>query len=246
MILALAAEGAADAWIVQQVTDRLLLEVEWIDEGSLDHHRCWRSFDSSEWVALKTVHRRCKERFESNFRLSGHFDDRPGGADALLMRKLFAWMRSEQECPDVLVVARDLDSEAGRRDGFEAAKVEAEKGGCPFAIVPALAQPEQEAWLVCAWQPESDLESERHEELRRELGHCPVAQSHRLTSTSDSIRDAKDVLDRLTRGGRTGRERFESRSLREIQESGAENGLREFVMAYRHALHVHLNYRRPI
>lgn len=223
--LALAAEDGAGEWVVRQVTDRHLLAVGWIDPEHLGHFRSWMMFEGQRVLPLKRVVAMARKRLGQHFRLSGHFDGRPGAADAHLLRHLFVLLADAEETPDIVVVARDVDG-TDRRTGMAQAEA---AGNWPFRIVGALAQPESEAWLVCMWDPEDAAETARHAGLRQQLGFDPVTRSHELTSTSDSKRDAKRVLEELTRTGRDGRERFAAASFETMRQRGAENGLAAFV-----------------
>lgn len=237
--LALAAEDEAGEWVVHRVTDMHLLAIDWIDREVLDSVRAWQAFQGRGWLPLRKVRDLARQRIGNHFKLCGGFDGVPGAADALMLRMLFTCLAMDEPRPDIVVVARDIDT-TDRRSGFQQAVADRE---WPFEIVGALAQPETEAWLVAAWNAESDPERERHARLRAECGFDPVAHSHRLTSTAKTRRDAKVVLAELTCTGRTGRARFASKSGAELRACGQDNGLAEFVEHHEKALARQLHLR---
>lgn len=221
--LLVAAEDALGFRLATDLADRLCLEVEWVDAAHLDDFREWVAFAGHPYLELKQVRTLAQQH---GLRLRGKFDDASGADDALLMRKLFGVVGETGLAIEVLVVARDVDG-TDRRTGFEQARTERQQS---FAILGALAQPESEAWLVCAWSPRDDREREEHTSLRRELGFDPIIRSHELTSTSDTSRkDTKKVLERLAGSVGVAEECFRRRPLGELEQAGTENGLTDFL-----------------
>jgi len=228
--LLVAAEDELGYRLVTGLADRLCLETEWIDKGTLDAFRTWLQHEGRVYLELKRVGAIAKQL---NLRLRGKYDGESGAADALLMRKLFGVVAELGLPVQILVVARDVDT-TDRPIGFEQARAERQY---PFAIVGALAQPESEAWLVCAWLPANDSERAAHRSVRQELGFDPIARSHELTSTSDSSRkDAKQVLDQLAGSADRAEERFHMRPVAELEQVGAANGLASFLRELRPVL----------
>lgn len=224
--LALASEDATGAWIVQQVTNAHVLAITRVTTDRLQHFRSWQGFDGREWLPLRQVRALAKERFGNHFMGKGRFDNAPGADDAVMFRKLFQLLASDDQPPDIAVVARDLDGNEDRRIGFQQA---ARARAWPFDIVGALAQPEAEAWLVATWRPADVDERDRHGEVKQACSLDPVTESHRLTSTAHTRRDAKVVLEALTRTRLSNRDHFAAMSLDELRACGQHNGLREFV-----------------
>lgn len=237
--LGLVAEDEAGAWAVQHVTDRHLLRVDWITETHLPDFRQWSRFDGQEWLPWKNVRGKLTELFGPNFRVSGHFDGKPGAEDALAVRKVLALLRAQPDAPQLVILARDVDG-TGRSAGFAQAIAEAGPQHLPFRVVLALAQPEVEAWFLCAWTPQDDAGREVHAELRQEIGFDPVARSHELTSTSSGKRDVKRVLERLPGRGPAARAAFAALDVVELHRRGAANGLAEFVRQLGTALDDHI------
>lgn len=239
--LALAAEDAAGAWLVRHITDRCLCSCDWIEQETVGHFRRWQEFDGREWFPLAQVPAAARGSLGRGFQLHGRFRGEIGAEDSHLCRYLFVWLRESGVHIDIVVVARDVDGTA-RRTGFCQAVAER---SWPFAIVGAFAQPEAEAWFLCTWKAESDREQAAHDALRQRIGFDPVQRSHELTSTSESKRDAKQVLAALTEGGRKREQRFAEVDLETMRRCGATNGLTSFVDELQVALEQHAGRRGP-
>lgn len=240
--LALVAEDRAAVSVVQHLTDQALLEVDWIAADNLSQSRCWQQFDGEDWLPWKKVAGIARQTLPT-FRVSGHFDGKPGAEDALAVRKVIAFLQAQSTGPAVFVLARDIDH-TDRRTGFTQALAEAGSNLLPCRVVLALAQPEVEAWFVCVWKAEDQAGKAKHAELRQLLGFDPVARSHELTSTSSSKRDAKVVLNHLAAAGPSPREQFFALTCEDLLKHGEFNGLTHFVEGLRSALHAHLQYRK--
>lgn len=229
--LLVVAEDELGYRLVTGLTDRLCLETDWVEQGMLDAFRSWLQHEGRPYLDLKRVGTIAKQL---GLRFRGKFDGASGAADALLMRKLFGVVAELGLPVQILVVARDVDT-TDRRLGFEQARSTCERA--PFQIVGALAQPEAESWLVCAWLPANDSERAAHQSVRQDLGFDPILRSHELTSTSDSSRkDAKQVLDQLAGSADRAEERFSLRPLADLEQVGAANGLTSFLRELRAVL----------
>lgn len=232
-----AAEDALGHRLAKDVADRVCLEAEWVEAETLDSFREWTMFQEQPFLELKQIGALAKQL---GLRLRGRFDDASGAGDALLMRKLFAVVGESNLHIHILVVARDVDR-TDRRIGFEQAKGERSH---PFEIVGALAEPESEAWLVGAWTARDADEQSELASLRRELGFDPITRSHELTSTSDaSKKDTKKVLLRLAGSAAAAEAHFRQRPLAELEQTGAGNGITNFLRELRTVLHARLGAR---
>lgn len=229
--LLVAAEDELGYRLVTGLTDRLCGETDWVEKETLHAFRTWLQHEGRPYLELKRIGTIARQL---GLRFRGKFDGESGAADALLMRKLFGVVAELGLPVQVLVVARDVDT-TDRRDGFEQARRTCER--VPFEIVGALAQPEAECWLVCAWLPANDSDRTTHQSIRQELGFDPIARSHDLTSTSRSSRkDAKQVLDQLAGSAARAEECFHLRPLAELEQVGAANGLTNFLAELRPVL----------
>lgn len=221
--LGIAGESPRDAARVTQLVDRLCLEsVEWAADqapGFLDTLRLWTGLGDEAFLDTHQVRKRAAgKRF-------GKFDGRT--ADSARMFQKVLWLFADDAgAPAAVVIAGDLDGENDRLRGFEQA---VSSRRWPFQVVRALAQPEFEAWLISAWQPESDAETARLASIRAEFGFDPRQGAHRLTSTDvDNVRDAKRVLARLVLTGRTMDERWNDVPMAVLDGSNATH-LAEFL-----------------
>lgn len=235
--LLVAAEDGLAHRLAVHLADRCCQEVEWVGD-QIDHFRTWVAFAGNDCLDLKRVKDLAKGL---RIRAWGHFDGHPGAEDALLMRKLFRVVDAQDIGVDVLVVARDVDGR-DRRAGFDQAR--REFAHATFMVVGALAEPEFEAWLVSAWQPETDAEREALAAQKQRLGFDPVRDSHQLTSTGDGPRDSKKVLQGLAGGVEPAERRFRSRSLAELAVAGAGNGIASYLAEVRSRLRERLGSGR--
>jgi hypothetical protein len=163
----------------------------------------------------------------------GHFDGRPGAADAVMGRTAFAVVRALMKRGDVIdavLVIRDMDDQPERRAGLSQARTEAQSWA-PFRIVLGCADPKREAWVLCGFEPENADEQACLQELRQQLGFYPHQHAHQLTATDEQAkRSAKRVLSILLRGDREREERcWKQASLDTLRARGASTGLRDYL-----------------
>ncbi|WP_159397683.1 hypothetical protein [Sorangium cellulosum] len=216
--------------------DRLLIEgIAWVKDtfeacqGSmpdpLSSCRSWRGVDGSGWLDIHKASDLARER---GLRIYGSFGGVPGEDSARTYRAVLMLFAEEDEPPKAVVIAQDLDH-TERARGFEQAATE--KGRMwPFVVVGALAQPEIEAWLIAVWVPEDDSERQRLAALRSTLGFDPCAEPERLSSTNkESPKDAKEVLEKLTKTGRTATARWADAPIERLESSSEACRLAGFV-----------------
>jgi len=233
--IGIAAESRGDARLIKALVDRMLIEeIAWVADtfeacrGAMDDglSPC-RSFEGIEGSAFLDIHDATEHARNRRLRFHGHFNGEPAASDAQMFRAALVLFAEEAEPPKAVVIARDVDDDAERRKGFtQADKVT----DWPFKVIGALATPEIEAWLVAAWTPEDRAERERHQELNDELHFDPCAHPERLTSKNESDpKDAKRILDLLTKTGRDAAERWDDAPLDRLESNGAGCGLGQFV-----------------
>ncbi len=223
--LLVAAEDATGNWTARHVADLHIQQVAWVADAGLEHVREWMLFDGRPWLSAKRASELLSERFRGGFFTArGHFGGEPGAADSLAFRKLFHAIEAIGP-PDVLIVARDVDA-TDRRRGFEQARCDRPWS---FAVAGALADPEAEAWLICTATASTDPHRRCIAELRQELGLDPIRASHRLTSTSDSPKDAKGVRRRLEAAGMDLETSFRERGVADLRACGEDNGLARYI-----------------
>jgi hypothetical protein len=94
-----------------------------------------------------------------------------------------------------------------------------------------LAHCKREAWVLAGFVPKNEGETERIEQLRRELGFHPCDAAQRLTASHDDDKlSAKRVLGALT-GEATDREAccWEESPLQTLRDRGEDTGLAAYI-----------------
>lgn len=223
--LGIAAESRSDAHKIASLADRVVMErTDWIEESVIDDFRAWAG---AEGAAFLDVHRAFETARARRLPLYGHFDGAPGAEDAATTRAALLLFAEETVPPAAVVLGRDLDGRDERARGFAQA---AGAHRWPFVVIPALAQPELEAWEIAACKPEGEDEQAAHAQVRQALGFDPVAYPGRLSSRNQTDRrDAKRVLAELTSAGRSAEERWRRAPLADLHHRGADCGLQDFL-----------------
>ena len=123
-------------------------------------------------------------------------------------------------------------------DGIESRREDIERGVADWAAFPvvlAIPHPEVEAWSICGFFPATEPERNRVAAVCADIHFDPTTQSDCLVSTTDdSPKDAKRVLDRLTDGDahRAG-ECLRAPTLDHLRARGTRNGLTRFLRELR-------------
>lgn len=213
----IAGEDGAHARVVPRLADRLLVDViDWLEEETLEHVRTWDGKlggkeDSEPPYPVKHALDDARAR---RLPVHGHFGGEAGLPEARMFRALFYLCQAEGDV-DAVVVARDMDRDPRRRDGFAQAK---SVTSWAFKIVLAAPYPETEAWEVAGFEAEDEDERARLDALKKELGFLPTKEPHQLTAQPNTLpTDAKRVLGRLT-----GADESQRRISKEAQENRAQ------------------------
>jgi hypothetical protein len=229
-------EAAADFQIASDLVDRVLRNQgpTWVAETmemTPEAVRSWRSDGHGrDFFLLRDLVRYVDDR---EVRVPhGHFDGRPGAADALMGRTALSIVRKlvKHDTVDAVLVIRDLDDQPARKIGLGQARTEA-RSWATFEIVLGCANPKREAWVLCGFEPESAEEHARLSALRAELGFPPHTQSHELDAKDEQAkRNAKRVLRILT-GDDRGREAqcWKQTPLDTLRDRGVPSGLCEYL-----------------
>ena len=230
MKLAIVCEAPADRRLARDLADRVITEsIDWAD-GILDSLRTWYDtvafqdqFWQLEWTAIKSLAK------AMNLKIHGHFDGQPGAPDAATARRAILVLQKLLE-PNAVLLIRDMDNHANRRQGLEQAKNHF--SGQELKIVIGLANPEREAWVLAGFVPKDDEERELLCSERQYLGFDPCERSVELTAGRDDTakRSPKRVLDVLTRNS-IDREVdcWTTTPLATLKSRGVENGLQTFL-----------------
>lgn len=222
-------EAEADFRTATELADRVLVESHgWLD-GILEHQREWVERQPKgqrlTWKGVKKL----ADDIGLGFKARGHFDGRPGDADAAAARR--AILSIKATFPDVkaILLIRDQDDQPGRKVGLEQARGQ-DHG--ETVVVVGLAVVEREAWVVCGFHPDNPDETSRHAEERQTLGFDPCERSHELTAGKDdrAAKSPKRVLLQLC-GGDWDRQRrcWMNTPLDRLRERGGGNGLAAYL-----------------
>lgn len=221
-------EAQADLAIGSHLIDRVIRSgAEWVAEiDPLDHLRRFVGHnDESEFVAWSRIDDVARAL---GIRVRGSFDDTAGMADAKAARRAIFTMRTLHSELAAVVLVRDQDNQLERRDGLNQGR-EAVRS---IPVVIGLAIRAREAWVISGFDPRSEAEQERMQEVTADAGFDPRMQSHRLTTdTAQSAdRKAKRILDVLTSGNWERQAAcWEETPLSILRERGRDNGLADFL-----------------
>ena len=163
----------------------------------------------------------------------GHFDGKPGSADAQMGRNAFTIAEAlrKQSQVDAVFVVRDMDDQGEqRRQGLAQAREEALRWAA-FRIVLGCADRMREAWVLAGFEPESDEEKKRLDEEHQALGFWPHEQAHQLDAKHDQAnRSPKRVVCVLTAGSAEREERcWVDAPLELLRARGPASGLCGFL-----------------
>jgi hypothetical protein len=238
MRLVVFCEAAADFQIASTLVDRVLRTAapSWVvdvldtaPESILSWH------GDGQGRAYFDVHSLTKYVDELRIRVPhGHFDGRPGAADAMMARTALAIARhlvKHGHAIDAALLVRDMDDQPERATGLEQARAEARTWSA-FQIVLGCADPMREAWVLCGFEPESDEERSRLDDLRQDLGFHPHEHAHQLTAKDEQARrSAKRVLRVLTADDRDREARCWTHApLDVLRARGEPTGLRAYLL----------------
>jgi hypothetical protein len=237
--IAVVHEAKADFAIATELADRVLVEsVDWLEldvdhEGSvLASRRDWISETSPglhlTWAGIK------KLAADAGIRVHGHFEGKPGSEDFAAARRAILFMKRQFSDLSAILLIRDQDSRRERKAGLTDAARSEEKLGIP--IVVGLAIESRECWVLSgfdACDPHAAEETQRLEQVRKELGCDPRLRSQELKDGHENgRRSAKRVLRHLV-GDDPRRER-ERRCWRDapldvLRQRGEMNGLSDYL-----------------
>src|SRR5688572_26106225 len=205
MRLVVFCEARADFEIARDLVDRSLREVgdPWVADAMDGAPAGVRTYVADGDREFFGVHRLTTYVRTLGVRVPhGHFDGRPGAADAVMARTIFAVVRAMQRSfadpIDAVIIVRDLDNDPSRRIGLEQARSESQSWAS-FRAVIGCANIMREAWVLVGFDPESADEASRLAGLRRELGFSPTEHAHRLDSNNEQAKHSpKRVLRHLS------------------------------------------------
>jgi hypothetical protein len=220
-------EAPADLQTATELADRVLVEsIDWMEEHLLDHQRTW----IREWSGAQLTWKRIKwSALNAGFKLRGRYDEEPAKPDARAAHRAILYLRyAIPELAGILLI-RDQDNQAERREGLEQARRELKSS---FPVIVGLAVVERECWVVSGFEPQDEAEESRLAVECRTLGFDPRMRSEELTACKDDSakRSPKRVL-RVFCGGDPDRECrcWRETPLVTLRNRGANNGLGAFL-----------------
>lgn len=224
---ALAAEDTGHHAAVTRLTDRVLEQrVEWFVAETRDELRRWR--EPTQVDKYWELKRAFGDARSLGLPVHGRFEGIEGG---MIRAQLLLWKLAHDkgERIDVGFIARDTDGKP-RLDGAQRA---VKTRDWPFRIILAYPEPEVEAWYIAGFEPATEDERARAEEIKQRLRFSPMDQPERLKSTvAGADADAKKVLAALTADDPDGRRAdcLET-SLDGLRRRGERCGLAAFLEA---------------
>jgi len=245
--LILFCEAPADQRMAASLTDRVLCEEGdyWVSELMAMDPKLVREWSSDDLQrSYFDLHALDKYLLKHKVRpLLGHFDGKPGSADAQMARNIFSLVRSidrnqqSSSKHDAVVIVRDMDNQSeARRTGLNQARAEASQWAA-FKIILGCPDLEQETWLLVGFEAETEEEKQRLKNLRQELGFCPVRDAHRLDATEDGAKkNPKRITDVLLGNDPERRTRCLTLPLDELRNRGTQSGLSAFLDELREQL----------
>jgi hypothetical protein len=238
-------ENESDATIVTTLADRYAEEPEnglpeWVRDN-LDAYRAWEGDEPGRRCLLW---KKIKERADK-LHLSVHgYGNRRLGLENAEIRKAFTLVtRAGRERPSGILLARDTDADAGRREGYRravAVYAEATTGDVDrVRLCLALAHPEIEAWLLAGFEPKTDSGRAALAEERQTLGFDPCDNAADLnpkrTFTPEGRevkKSTKRILDKLlSADGASKESTFRNAPLSMLRARGGATGLADFFDA---------------
>lgn len=165
----------------------------------------------------------------------GHFDGRPGEADARMARLALLLFAALSRRPDAVVLVRDSDGDSRRRLGLEQARSDRT---WPFEIIIGVAEPKRECWVLAGFEAKDREEEERLRKVMERLAFHPVHEAYRLAAREHGAKtDAKVALKELTQSdAERERECLSGTPLPILEERGKDTGLAAYLMEVRERL----------
>lgn len=237
MRLVVFCEAVADFQIAADLVDGVLRHngPDWVADvldAAPEGIRSWRG--DGRGNSFFALHQLTKHVEQLAIRVPhGYFDGRPGAADAVMARTALSIVRhfvKHGEVIDAVLLVRDMDDQPERETGLGQARAEA-GSWATFKIILGCANPMREAWVLCGFDPETDEERVRLEELRQELGFQPHEHAHQLNARDEHAkRSAKRCLRLLTGDDRDREERcWRYTALDKLRARGTVTGLSNYL-----------------
>jgi len=225
--IAVVCEAEADRHAATLLSDRVLCEtIEWISPETLPCLRRYRGLrDQDDYLKCSSIRRIARQR---QVVVHGFVGGEPRKPDAAMAERSLVLLATSEVPPGAVILTRDMDQEPARRDGYDQARGARR---WPFVVIVGIAETKRECWILAGYEPRDDAEREILSRERQELGFDPLASAEQLTASEEGAkRDAKRVLDALTRGD-PDREHacLEEPPLALLRQRGAKTGLAVYL-----------------
>jgi hypothetical protein len=229
---AVVAEAQIDARLACALADRILIEegYDWIDANLLPHLRNWSGLEAgtafTRWASIPQLFKRFpRSRVRRSPATQPIKPDYAAGRKAIILAAIL-----QDKRPDALLLVRDLDHQAERREGLAQARTDEAIGS---VVILATPNPKREAWVLNGFVCQTRREEEELEAIRQEINFHPCQEAHRLRYTSQTSkpeRDPKKILERLTgNNGEREAQCWLETPLAILREHGVETHLKEFL-----------------
>ena len=232
---AIVCEAHADRDTATGLADRVLLEeVSWLEPETMDSCRQWRGVRAEEpYLKWASVKEEVRQRGLKGF--FGHFNGKPGHPDAFMARLALLLLADSKDRPAAVLLVRDSDGYAERREGLEQAR---DDRRWPFPIILGVAEPKRECWVLAGFEPKNDQEAKDLDETELRLSFHPVREAHRLTAREHGAKnDAKRALGELSQGDKDREHDCLSKtSLEVLDKRGQQTGLAAYLKELREKL----------
>ena len=227
-------EAATDRVTASSLADVVILnDIAWMDEELLEHsRRCVGLTLNESQLLWRDVHKTAKL---AGLKAHGHFDGRPGAADAYIGRLTLLLVKNADITVDAILLIRDDDLDQQRRQGLEQARLSVR---LDVPVIIGLAHPKRECWVLAGFEPRDQAEQNRLLAVRQELGFDPRLRASELTAKHDhDKKSAKRVLGLLTDYNPV-REHacFQECEMLVLFERGVMTGLRDYLYEVRESI----------
>lgn len=129
--IAVLAEDELGFRLVEHLTDRVMLEIDWVERDSLGQFRSWWTFpdEGDQRIRWTSIDRLFKRTFGDRARLHTKWGA-PTALDEVPLRKFFLLLQHSEQAPALAIVARDTDHlDQGTRGGDRCA-ASAQRASC--------------------------------------------------------------------------------------------------------------------
>ncbi len=213
-------EGPGDHKAATEIATRVLADLaDWTSSASFRYRGLEDDEDFSSWAGLKSR--------------AGEVPRRSGFKQGATLDGVATWRAlhlAQKTSPDGVILLRDEDREAGRKDSIVSAVRAFHEDDHTLPVAIGVANAKIEAWLLASLAPDPAPRAA----LRQELGFDPITQAESLRATDDpnAKLNAKRVLACLC-GLQEALETLSDAPFDKLLKDGKNTGLPEFMREVR-------------